>query len=178
MLRKIKNYLSCLLLLTVICACSKTIPKEALELKNDSFAMRQLQTRVFDSNNEKTIIIACANVLQDLGYNVDESEVQLGVITSSKNRDAYSRGKALSTMLIGGLLGVNTYRMIEHSQKIRLTVISKPLGNKTSVRITIQRVLYNVEGSVIEAKSVEDPKIYSEFFTKLSHSIFLNAHEI
>jgi len=61
----------CLLLATslVVTGCAQTIPKEALELRPESLQLRQLQTRSFDTKDEKKLLTAGAGVLQDLGFN-------------------------------------------------------------------------------------------------------------
>ena len=65
---------------------NNTIPPAALQLQKDTLADRQLQTRRFETEDEKALLIAGSGVLQDLGFNLDESETQLGVLVGSKKR--------------------------------------------------------------------------------------------
>ena len=59
----------------MVAGCEASIPKEALQLTPDSLARRQVQTRVFETTNEAELLAASAHLLQDLGFNLDESEV-------------------------------------------------------------------------------------------------------
>jgi len=64
----------------------QTIPKNALTLSLESLAERQMQTRKYETKDEGKILSACAGLLQDMGFNIDESETKLGLITASKMR--------------------------------------------------------------------------------------------
>jgi len=170
---------TCLIILTAtsLVACVQTIPKEALQLTNESFELRQLQTRSFDTSSEKKLLTAGAGVLQDLGYNIDESEMDLGVIVGSKDRDATEAGQVVGAILIAALGGGTV--PIDKDQKIRASLITHPSGKKTTkLRVTFQRIVWNTQGQVSKTESIEDPKIYQEFFDKLSKAVFLEANEI
>lgn len=158
-------------------SCAQTIPKEALQLTKESFQLRQLQTRSYDTSSEKKLLIAGAGVLQDLGYNIDESETSLGVIVGSKDRDATEAGQVVGAILIAALGGGSV--SIDKNQKIRASLITHPAGNNTTkLRVTFQRIVWNTQGQVSKTQSIEDPKIYQDFFDNLSKAVFLEAHEI
>ena len=71
-------------------------------LDKDYLERRNIETRVFDTQNEKDLLTASAQVLQDLGYSIKESDVNLGLITAEKNSDVTTKaGKvALATLSI------------------------------------------------------------------------------
>jgi len=173
---KFKQVLIFLSLFLMLPACNQTLPKEALELSKDSFSLRQLQTRSFETSNEKKIITAGASVLQDLGFNIDESETSLGVIVGSKDRDATESGQVAAAVVIALLGGGST--PIDKDQKIRASIVTKPLGKKISLRITLQRVVWNTNGIISKTESINDPEIYRDFFNKLSKAVFLEANQI
>ncbi len=50
----------------------------------DPIQLREIQTRVFDTGDEAFVLAAAVGVLQDLGYNLDESTPALGVLAASK----------------------------------------------------------------------------------------------
>ncbi len=170
-----KHLLACAMLF--LSACNQTIPKSALELSKDSFELRQLQTRSFNTGDEKTLLTSGAGVLQDLGFNIDESETSLGVIVGSKDRDATEAGQVAGAVVIA-LLGGGAVP-IDREQKIRASLITRPNGKKrTNLRITLQRIVWNTQGEISKTESITDPKIYQEFYSKLSKAVFLEAHKI
>ena len=50
--------------------------------------MRQMQSRRFETGDEKMILAACAALLQDLGFTLEESASDLGLVVAS-NQTAY-----------------------------------------------------------------------------------------
>lgn len=168
------SFLACVMLLT---ACQTTIPKEALQLSQESLALKQLQTRRFETTNEKKLLKAGAAVLQDLGYTIEESETALGVIVASKSRSAVNGGQIAGALILAALSG--TYVPTDKEQKIRVSLIcSKPSKKHTNFRVTFQRMVWDTQGNITRAESLEDEELYTEFFSKLSKSVFLEAHKI
>jgi len=164
-------------------ACVPQIPKEALQLSPESLQNRQLQTRYFDTE-EKNLLSASAAVLQDLGFNLDESETRLGVIVCSKKRDARNAGQIIGSIFLALLTGVAS--PVDKDQVIRASLVTHPINIdtndkiecRTAVRITFQRVVTNTQGLVSKQECIIDPEIYQEFFDKLSQSLFLEGHQI
>jgi hypothetical protein len=180
------RHLATLVVVGCICALNgcTTIPKDALVLSPDSLERRQLQTRRIEGIDEGKLLNATAEVLQDLGFNIDESETRLGVIVASKDRSAVHGGQVLGAVLLA-LLG-GGYTDVDKSQKIRVSVVTrpalgqdgKPLPDTQLLRITIQRIVTNTSGMVTRVESIEKPEIYQEFFERLSKSVFLEVQQI
>ena len=159
--------------------CEATIPKEALQLSPESLKQRQLQTRRFDTKDEANILSASAQVLQDLGFNLDESETKLGVIVASKDRDAREAGQIAGAVVMLILFGVAM--PVDINQKIRVSLVTKPVGENEesmAVRVTFQRIVWNDQKQISKLETLDDPKLYQEFFERLSKAVFLEAHEI
>ena len=174
-----RRFLSLLFIITLIIAGCQTIPKDALSLSPESLAQRQLQTRKYETIDEAKILSACASLLQDMGFNLDESETNLGVITSSKMRSAVNPAQQVAMVMVAILGG--GYMPTDKVQKMRASVVTRPVGEKgeyIAVRVTFQRIVWNTQNQVTASESLTDPKIYQEFFDKLSKSIFLEAQEI
>lgn len=160
-----------------LAACAQKIPESALALKPDSMKLKQLQTRKFETTDEKMLLQAAASVLQDLGFNIDESETKLGVVVGSKTRDATEAGQIAGAVIVAILFGV--VPPTDDEQKIRASIVSKPIdGKDTAIRITFQRVVWNNHGQVSRTESVEEEPIYTEFFDKFSKAVFLTANAI
>ncbi len=175
--KNFKIYVILSFLIFNLVACQTGVPKEALMLSPESLADRQLQTRVFETNDEMKLLTASAALLQDLGFTIDQSEVGCGVIVSSRDRNVTDPGEVIMSMTLAVLLGV--YHPYATTQKVLASLVTKPLdGKRIAVRITFQHMVWNVDNKLIKNESINEPEIYQEFFSKLSKSVFLVAHEI
>ena len=169
-----KLFTTCVLLCLLgssLWSCVNRIPKNALALSPESLKDRQVQTRIFDTNDEEMLVAASAAVLQDSGYTIEESEVPLGVIVASRDRDVTEPGAVVCAFFFGVPYA--------QRQKVFASLVTKPLEeNKIAVRITLQHIVWNDRNIPVKYGQIDDPDIYQEFFAKLSKSIFLVAHEI
>lgn len=162
-----------------VAGCQTTIPKQALQLSQESLEQRTLQTRRFDTGNEDRLLAASAGVLQDLGFTLDESETKLGLIVASKDRDAVEAGQVAGAIAIALLFGAAV--PWDKNQKIRVSLVTRPMGSdasQTVVRVTFQRLVWNTEGRISKLETLDDPEMYQGFFTNLSKAVFLEAHEL
>ena len=157
-------------------ACQNGILREALTLSPESLKDRQLQTRIFEDIDEKKLLMASAAVLQDLGFTINETEARAGVIACSRDRNVTDpREVVLSIVLL--FLGFN--HPYAERQKVRASLITTPLTyRRIAVRITFQHMVWNSNHVLIKCEQMNEPEIYQEFFSKLSKSVFLVAHEI
>ena len=86
----------------LVVACQTTLPETALQLPPESMQDRAMQTRRFDGISEADLLSACAGVLQDLGFNLDEAEAPLGLIVASKDRSALEPTTATIKLTVAG----------------------------------------------------------------------------
>jgi hypothetical protein len=176
----------------------ETLPDNAMALSPDSLQQRQLQTRRVEGIDEKALLAASAGVLQDLGFNIDESETRLGVIVASKKRSAIDTADIITssletlavdmvfTLVFGDHYKSDGEISIDVTQKIRISVVTRPaldssgqpLKDAQVIRVTIQRLVWDDDGNLTHAESVEDPKVYQKFFDRPSKSIFLELQAI
>jgi hypothetical protein len=164
-----------LVVLTML-ACQKGVPQEALMFTPESLTDRQLQTRIFETNHEGKLLEASAAVLQDLGFTIDESEVKCGVIVCSKDRNV-TEFYDVGLSIIASLFFIDYEYAIR--QKVLASLVTRPLEeNRIAVRITFQHLVWDTKKELIKNERVNEPEIYQEFFSKLSKSVFLTAHEI
>ncbi len=171
------------ILLLAVGGCA-SIPTDALKMTPDTLERRQLQTRRFDGVQEKAALAASAGVLQDLGFNIDESETRLGVIVASKERSAVTASQVTGAVLVA-LLGGGAMA-IDKSQKIRVSLVARPVSRDVEtaaakdfyVRVTFQRLVWNTQGQITRIEAIDEPEIYQQFFSSLSKSLFLEAQEI
>ena len=160
-----------------VTGCINERAKAALTIQPEALELRRLQTRRFETQDEKELLSASLAVLQDLGFELDEAQSELGLIVASKNRDAGSTGQILGAIIIGAAGDTEVTYDVE--QKIRASVVTKPIGRAgTNVRVTFQRTVWNNRGAISANESIEDPQLYQEFFYKLSKSVFLTPLDI
>ena len=123
-----------------------------------SAQQRQLDSRTFDTNDELQVLNATIGLLQDLGFKLGETDKKAGLVSGSKG---YARGNRM------------------YGSDVRVTVTTTPIQNGgIRVRVTFQDILAGRDPRFYRADPVSDPAIYSEFFDKLSQSLFLEAHSL
>jgi hypothetical protein len=171
--------LGCLaLVITFLTGCETPVPPRALVPKQPTLAMRQMQSRRFDTADEKRILEASAALLQDLGFNLDESSSDLGLLVASKNRSAVETGQVVSSIIVAILTGATT--PYDKSQRFRASVVTRPTQDHKSVvvRVTFQRTVWNTQNQISHNEALNKPEQYQEFFQKLSKAIFLEANDL
>jgi hypothetical protein len=158
--------------------CATTIPKEALAMTPETLSNRTLQSRSFETADEKALLVAAASLLQDMGYTIDESETKLGLVVGSKNRDATDGGQIFGAAVASALFG--TDMLYDSEQQIRACLVtrSREEGGRAVLRVTFQRLVWNNRGALWKREPIHEEAIYSEFFDMLSKAVFLEAHQI
>lgn len=198
-----KKTIASICAISVFSGCATTIPPEALQMQPDTLANRQIQSRKYDIKTEKELLSASASVLQDMGFNLDESQTSLGVIVASKSRDAKDGGQIAGAILMGFLFGAAAVSY-DKNQKIRASLVTKPAVTNNPikvelttnagknikfdqqveatsgfvVRVTFQRMVWNQNNVLTKIEGINDPSIYTEFYDKLSKSVFLQAQNV
>lgn len=167
-----------IVILLMLSGCS-SVPSNALSLGPETLAQRQLQTRKFCTLDETKMLIASMEVLQDMGFLINETETKLGVIVGNKTREIDNRLQRYALITFNLLAGTSTYG-IEKTHKIRVSLVTIPDKSKkdTTVRITFQREVIDIHGNLVRRHTLQEKDLYSGFFTKLSKSIFLEANSI
>lgn len=178
-------YKNCLILICLcgfLVACQNSIFKEALTLSSESLKDRQLQTRIFEGIDEKKLLTASAAVLQDLGFTIDETEVKCGVIVCSRDRDVTVTAEVVLSVtleILSILVLSPTSIPYDKTQKVLASLVTTSADNqRTAVRITFHHIVWDSDDNIRKNEQINDPQIYQEFFSKLSKSVFLVAHEI
>ena len=155
-----------------------TIPKDALLLKEPATGIRMRQSRKYSTTDEKAVLIASGQLLQDLGFNLEESNKDVGLLVGSKDRTAVDGGQVAGQIMAAVILGVRV--PIDKDQKIRASVVTAPASGKDgmTVRVTFQRLVWNDVGVLHKVERLDAPELYVEFFEKLSKALFLEAQEV
>ncbi len=171
-----------------------TQPEAFFQLMPESPAHKAMQTRFFETKDETELLSASAAVLQDLGFQVEESVQGVGFLRATKERSAREYGQDISRFLIWIastplILGRQLPIMIpvDLHQKIAATLVARPLNpeaTRQEVRIVFYRVVWKGEGmsgqqavppGLQRMEMIRDPALYQQFFAKLSKAVFLEA---
>ncbi|MBI4982325.1 MAG: hypothetical protein HZC15_04200 [Candidatus Omnitrophica bacterium] len=155
-------------------------PKGFLKPSEGYLANRQLQMRQYDTKSDKEILSAVAGVLQDLGFVLDNSETDVGFVAASKKADAVDKGQVAGAVLLDILVGGNNTSRCDKSQVVKASVITQPSldGKRIVVRVTFQRIVWNMTNQISRVETINDPEIYQKFYVSLSKAIFLEDQKI
>lgn len=164
-----------LLFLFLISACVNN-QKNLYVMPTDYLAVRQIETRKYTTQNEKEVLTAVAQVLQDLGYTIIESETKLGVLTADANRNPDNMGGQIALAILFALSGQQP--MVDTEQQISVTVVTNKDKDGVSVRVGFARIVYNTQPSQTRLQKITDEEIYKAFFNKLDQSMFLTGNAI
>jgi len=116
---------------------------------------------------------------------LSESETDLGLVSATKNADAKNAAQITGAVMLDVLsvfLGTytNATAGCDKTQQVRVSVVVKPSldGSKIAVRVTFQRIVWNMSNQISKLESIKEPQIYQKFYDSLSKSIFLEAQKI
>jgi hypothetical protein len=170
-------------------------PGALFQLTPESAINRAMQTRQFETKDEKELLSASAAVLQDLGFQVEESVREVGFLRASKERSAREHGQDISRFFVWLLtlvplaLGQQPPIMlpVDLHQQISAALVARPINQETTrqeIRIMFYRVVWKGAGmsgrqQVLPGEQrmemLRDPVIYQQFFAKLSKAVFLEG---
>ncbi len=190
------------IIVLILTGCARGgLPAHVLKLTPESLQNRALQTRKYDGISEADLLSASTGVIQDLGFIIDESETNLGLIVGSKNRDAdpdaaQRAGQVLigaTTFLLGVIAAVASrdedvfddifyVPAVDDYQKLWASIVIRPTSEDKDkihvVRVTFQRIVWNTDDEIARLQSLDNPEMYQKFFNLLSKSVLLEGQEI
>jgi len=169
--------------------CSSNKAEEAFKLSPRSLKERQIESRRFDGIEQTRLLIACQALLQDMGFHTDEAESKVGLIVASADREAGSTGEVIGNLLLSNTPLISMLAMPfikpntwDKTQRVRASLIVTEIGTKAAntyiVRVTFQRLVWDNHEQLAKQEWLGDPALYQDFFSRLSKSVFLEAHEI
>ncbi|MDH5567182.1 MAG: hypothetical protein OEY15_11000 [Myxococcales bacterium] len=149
--------------------------KSQILMSNSSqVRLRSIQSRVFDTTDRFKIMHAAIAAMQDLYFDIDVLDEELGVISGKKLFHADDKPIADPTYylyetdeLIIFNTNFRTWGPFNYRNDLtRLTVTVRPKEETRSlVRASVQYAM----------RAVEDPEMYQKFFRTLEQSLFLSG---
>jgi hypothetical protein len=140
--------------------------------------LRAAQSRVFDTNDSRRILEAVVSTMQDLNFEVQVLDEELGVIS----------GKLLMSFERPGFYSDRSYYLYDDQSLLLFSRNYRTWGpfwhRSDLVRLTVTVRKRNDKQSVVRAsvqfylKAVENPELYQAFFRTLEQSLFLEGHSV
>lgn len=171
--------------------CAKRMqPAQFFELSPESSANRAMQTRLFETGADNELLSASAAALQDLGFQIEESVREVGLLRAAKERSAREYGQYRNRFFVWLLSLGHLVMPVDLHQKIAATIVTRPSNQdhaRQEVRIIFYRVVWKGDGQADrnyippgeqKMEMIRDPEIYQQFFAKLSKAVFLEPHSI
>ena len=169
------SFFGIIFLLTIIltsCATTpKTPPKTQLQI-------REFQTKTFEISDSLTVMKAMINVLQDEGFTVENANVELGLITASKETDIESGWDRFFAEL-GDALDEGGYdARWSKSMLVETSANVTGFGESTKVRANFRAKHFDNRGGILKVYQIEDEQFYRDFFAKVDKAIFLQKEKL
>jgi hypothetical protein len=136
--------------------------------------LRSIQSRVFDTTDKLKILDAAVAAMQDLYFNIDVLDEDLGVVSGKRLFREDGEPEADPTYyfyrtdeLISFNTNFRTWGPFKYRHDLtRMTVTVRPKEKTRSlVRASVQYAI----------RSVEDPEMYQKLFKTLEQSLFLSG---
>lgn len=186
-----------------LAGCGVSVPRDLLQTEGSALAIRQLQTRLYPTKDEEILITGAINLFQDMGYSIDTSNKDLGLILAFKSVDADNAGTDILRFLalLNKPIWDTSGTGIPDRQEIHITFTVKPSMRDDGflARITLKRVMVDesdtalgadhasptgiplidqMQETALDREKLLAEELYDEFFEKLSKSIFLESNKI
>lgn len=170
-------------LLTSLAACQdpEWANKAALQTgspRTDAIQIRERQTARFDTASEERLLVEATQVLQDLGFTIEESAPRFGVLAGSKDRDATEAPEVVGqiALTIGlALLGARYDPTWDTDQVIRATLSTTPVGPREyTLRVSFERIVTNNKGQS-RVEELTAPEFSTGFFEQVRTGLVRNT---
>lgn len=147
---------------------------QILMSEDSQVKLRSIQTRVFDTTDRAKIMRVAVATMQDLFFDIDVLDEELGIISGKKwfnHESTWADHPSYYLYETDELLIFNTnfrsWGPFNYRKDLtRMTITVRP---KEKTRLLVRAsVQYNI-------RAVEDPEMYQKFFKTLGQSLFLDA---
>jgi len=139
----------------------------------DAVAIRERQTTRFPVADERAVLREATDTLQDLGYTIEESAPEVGVLAGSKDRDATEAGQVAGQIALTialALLGARYQPVWDKDQIIRVTLTTQPDARDTRMRVSFERIIINSQG-VARSETLTQPEFGAGFFALVRNGL-------
>ncbi len=172
-----RSFLGLVVLGLALAGCQPVDPewanKEALKIgapRSNAEEIRDRQIGRFQVKSEERLLVEATQVLQDLGFTIEESTHRYGVLAGSKDRDATEAGEVAGQIVLTvglALLGVHYNPVWDTDQVIRATLTTQQVGiGEATLRVSFERIVTNTQG-LSRVEELSAPEFSQGFFDKV-----------
>ena len=133
--------------------------------------LRSFQTREYDTTDTKLVMKAMLNVLQDMGFIVNDADAELGLLTASKWTGIEHSKKEVKHAR-------KDEESLSKSLVLECTANISLFDKQSRVRVNFQKRILDTQGAIMEASPVEDAAFYQTFFSKVDKGVFLQQEGV
>lgn len=168
----LRNAMLLAVLLLAACQDPEWANKAALQIgapRPDAATIRERQSTRITSTSEQRVLAEVTQVLQDLGFTIEESSGHHGVLAGSKDRDATEVGQVVGQMALAvglAFLGVQYNPVWDQDQIIRTTVTTRPAGRDVDLRVSFERIVTTNQGTS-RVELLTQPEFSAGFFEQV-----------
>lgn len=157
----------------LLVACAEKSDQQLLESNKSQLQMREFQMRQFQVTDQKVVVKAIVNALQDMGFMVKNAVVDAGIVVASKEKDIEDGGEAFLTWFFQG----NKARYSKNSI-LEATVNFTEAIDQTKIRASFQLKILDNKGGIKKVKTIDDLKFYQDFFSRIDKAMYLQKEKI
>ena len=152
------------LALLVLAGCASP-PPSMIDSTKSQLAVREYQTRTYETTDTAMVMKAVLNALQDEGFIVKTANTELGLITASKEKsDREWHG--------GILYAYDVTYSWDCSANVSL------FGRETKVRVNVRLTTKRSPSGKETISEIDDPTFYQGFFSKVDKSVFIQKERL
>ena len=142
--------------------------------------VRQFQTRSFETPDEKLVMRAVLQGLQDAGFQLRQAEAELGMVVAT--RETFEKGtpKALRIASLLAFYTAPLYFLTKGSTRtlVEITGTVVKVGGQTRVRLTGQLKRLDSKGSIKDLRWLDDGAFYQDIFARIDKAVFLEQEKL
>lgn len=140
--------------------------------------LRVAQSRVFDTADNRLVLKAALNALQDAGFTIRQTDAELGLVTAIAEWQLRSRNTGLrvfkwvaAPFTYGASLLIPTGRNEFATIEANVNVTRE--AGRTRARVSLVSRVADAEGNVRRVEAIADPLAYQSLLARLDKAIYL-----
>lgn len=147
-------------------------------LPTSPLEVRAAQSRVFDTSDERLVLKAALNALQDSGFTIRQTDAALGLVTGVAEWKSRRQNTGLrvfkwvaAPFTYGTSLLIPTGRNEFSSVEANVNVTRE--GESTRARVSLVARVTDADGKVRRVEALTDPLAYQSLLGRLDRAVYL-----